>query len=254
MNPQCAKCRKTVYPMEKLNCLDQFWHKACFRCESCNMQLNMKNYKGYNKKPYCVAHYPTTKFTAVSDTPENLRLKKQQKQQSQIEYHKDFEKEKGHFTAVSDDPETMRAKKASAQASTVQYSGATETMRLGTSGRGGGNTEIEGYNPHQPQYEQRRASLDRDHGRHQQQFHPPPPQQFQPPPSQPEPPRARAPSGGGPRYKAMYDYNAADDDEVGFMEGDYIVNVEVIDEGWMTGTVERTGHHGMLPANYVERA
>ena len=51
----------------------------------------------------------------------------------------------------------------------------------------------------------------------------------------------------------MYDYAAADDDEVGFMEGDIIVNVEVIDEGWMTGTVERTGHHGMLPANYVER-
>ena len=30
------------------------------------------------------SHYPTTKFTVVSDTPENLRLAKQSKQQSQV--------------------------------------------------------------------------------------------------------------------------------------------------------------------------
>ena len=29
-------------------------------------------------------HYPTTKFTVVSDTPENLRLAKQSKHQSQV--------------------------------------------------------------------------------------------------------------------------------------------------------------------------
>ena len=29
-------------------------------------------------------HYPTTKFTSVSDTPENLRLKKQTAQQSDV--------------------------------------------------------------------------------------------------------------------------------------------------------------------------
>ncbi len=37
-----------------------------------------------------------------------------------------------------------------------------------------------------------------------------------------------------------------------FVEGDIIINGEVIDEGWMRGTVERTGASGMLPANYVE--
>ena len=31
------------------------------------------------------------------------------------------------------------------------------------------------------------------------------------------------------------------------------MNAEVIDEGWMTGTVERTGETGMLPSNYVEK-
>lgn len=50
----------------------------------------------------------------------------------------------------------------------------------------------------------------------------------------------------------MYDYAAADEDEVGFLEGDVIVDAQVIDEGWMYGRVERTGQQGMLPANYVE--
>lgn len=54
-------------------------------------------------------------------------------------------------------------------------------------------------------------------------------------------------------YIAMYDYEANDSDEVSFREGDYISNVTSIDEGWMTGQVLRTGHTGMLPANYVER-
>lgn len=54
------------------------------------------------------------------------------------------------------------------------------------------------------------------------------------------------------RYRAVYDYTAADDDEVSFMDGDVIVDVQQIDEGWMYGRVERTGQQGMLPANYVE--
>lgn len=53
-------------------------------------------------------------------------------------------------------------------------------------------------------------------------------------------------------YRAMYDYMAADADEVSFKDGDTIVNVQAIDEGWMYGTVQRTGKTGMLPANYVE--
>ncbi|OCT75618.1 hypothetical protein XELAEV_18030802mg [Xenopus laevis] len=53
-------------------------------------------------------------------------------------------------------------------------------------------------------------------------------------------------------YRAMYDYCAQDEDEVSFREGDYIVNVQPIDEGWMYGTVQRSGKNGMLPANYIE--
>lgn len=54
------------------------------------------------------------------------------------------------------------------------------------------------------------------------------------------------------RYRAVYDYTAADEDEVSFLDGDVIMDVQQIDEGWMYGRVERTGQQGMLPANYVE--
>ncbi|XP_073490266.1 nebulin isoform X6 [Aquarana catesbeiana] len=60
------------------------------------------------------------------------------------------------------------------------------------------------------------------------------------------------PSTTGKTFRAMYDYRAADDDEVSFKDGDTIMNVQTIDEGWMYGTVQRTGQTGMLPANYLE--
>ncbi|XP_035859752.1 nebulin isoform X35 [Sander lucioperca] len=60
------------------------------------------------------------------------------------------------------------------------------------------------------------------------------------------------PSTTGKTVRALYDYGAADNDEVSFKDGDVIVNVQAIDEGWMYGTVQRTGKTGMLPANYVE--
>ena len=53
-------------------------------------------------------------------------------------------------------------------------------------------------------------------------------------------------------YRAMYDYDARESDEVSFLDGDIIVNCLPIHEGWMSGMVERTGQCGLLPANYVE--
>ena len=75
MSKKCAACGKTVYPVEELKCLEKIWHKACFKCQVCGMTLNMKNYKGFDKLPYCNAHVPKAKATVVADTPENLRLK-----------------------------------------------------------------------------------------------------------------------------------------------------------------------------------
>jgi len=84
MNPQCVKCKKTVYPMEKLFCMDKVWHKMCFTCEICGMTLTLKTYKEYNKIPYCSTHVPTEKHVTIS--PEAERLKKNTSNQSGIEY------------------------------------------------------------------------------------------------------------------------------------------------------------------------
>ncbi|XP_078377174.1 uncharacterized protein LOC144660431 isoform X1 [Oculina patagonica] len=61
-----------------------------------------------------------------------------------------------------------------------------------------------------------------------------------------------AANGKEQKYLAMYDYNAAGDDEVSFFEGDIISEATWIDEGWMEGRVERTGQYGLLPSQYVE--
>jgi len=50
----------------------------------------------------------------------------------------------------------------------------------------------------------------------------------------------------------MYDYEAQDSDEVSINEYDMIHDVEILDEGWAMGTVERTGLRGMIPSNYIQ--
>jgi len=56
----------------------------------------------------------------------------------------------------------------------------------------------------------------------------------------------------GPLYKALYDYDAQDDDEVSFVENDTISNVQAVDDGWVIGVVQSTGQKGMIPSNYIE--
>ncbi|XP_071943491.1 LIM and SH3 domain protein 1-like isoform X1 [Antedon mediterranea] len=397
----CARCTRIVYSMEQLKCLDQIWHKGCFSCEICNTKLTMKNYKGYSKKPYCNAHYPTTKFTQVADTPENRRVKANTKTISNVQYHKDLEEQKGKKISVESDPLTDKAMKNTKIQSNLVYHGHAETR------------EIE--NAHRPQ----------EKPKNQQKVHlktlpleqpdsstitptpvisdeptpvisdeptpvisdeptpvisveqtpvisdePTPVISDEPTPvisdepttvisdepttvisdepttvisdeptpvisdesttvisdeptpvisdepttvisdepttvisdeptpvisDEPTPvisvesrtdtnpaepaeynpmrdlqeaignewahqpavvyPQAggHAPVQGSTRYVALYDYAAADHDEVSFSEGDFIINPEIIDDGWMTGTVESTGRTGMLPSNYVEK-
>ena len=69
MSAKCQRCNKTVWPTEKLNCLDKIWHKSCFTCEVCHMALSMETYQGHEKLPYCKTCYPSTKLNAVADTP-----------------------------------------------------------------------------------------------------------------------------------------------------------------------------------------
>ncbi|XP_017029762.1 LIM and SH3 domain protein Lasp isoform X3 [Drosophila kikkawai] len=126
MNKTCARCQKVVYPIEELKCLDKTWHKTCFKCTECGMALNMKTYKGYNKMPYCEAHIPKAKATAIADTPELKRIAENTKIQSNVKYHADFEKAKGKFTQVADDPETLRIKQNTKHISNVAYHGDLE--------------------------------------------------------------------------------------------------------------------------------
>ncbi|XP_054751045.1 LIM and SH3 domain protein 1-like [Lytechinus pictus] len=206
----------------------------------------MKNYKGYNKTPYCNAHYPTTKFTAVADTPENRRLQQQTKNQSNLQYHAEHKKNLEKFTAVSDDPESRRLAKNTQQSSNVAYKAAAPPPSAASA-----PPPSMGYAPSQ-QYQPPRNETSYQPPRNEpSSYQPPPPQQVQPPPQQ-EPTPPPAPVSSSPAYVALYDYTAADDDEVDFKEGDIIINADIIDQGWMTGTVQRTGQSGMLPSNYVD--
>ncbi|XP_056871544.1 LIM and SH3 domain protein 1-like [Takifugu flavidus] len=239
MNPKCSRCDRIVYPTERLNCLDKCWHRGCFSCEVCKMTLNMKNYKGFEKRPYCNAHYPKTHFTAVADTPENLRLKKQSQIQSQIYYKEDFEKNKGKATQVVDTPEFLRLKKSQQQISDIKYHEDMSKRMVDDAPPPGIHNQADYQPPASSQTYQ---------------YDPAPAPVHQPYEPAPAPvPQAGAPppSSTGKRCRAMYDYTAADDDEVSFLDGDVIVDVHLIDEGWMFGRVERTGQQGMLPANYV---
>lgn len=327
MSKKCARpeCGKTVYAIEELKCLDKVWHKQCFKCTVCGMTLNMKNYKGYDKMPYCEPHYPKTVASVVVDTPEMRRLAENTRLQSQVKYHEEFERSKGQKIQVADDPEVMRHLRNTQVQSQVAYHGEIDKKRhqdeirpaaeqpQPTSPNGQIYTSSNppespsAYTPTLPAtvstpYSNRLASqsgtiiYSSEHGGRV------PPQQRQVGSIADYDPlngnwgsvgssrtaekigqnkasklaqKANAGSqnttatakngstttGTGPgrktsstglTVKALYDYTAADKDEVSFVEGDIIVNCQKVDEGWMTGTVQRTLQWGMLPANYVE--
>ncbi|XP_029954008.1 LIM and SH3 domain protein 1-like isoform X2 [Salarias fasciatus] len=223
MNPPCGRCNKPVYPTEKINCLDKYWHKGCFSCEVCKMALSMSNYKGFEKKPYCTMHYPKTSFTIVTDTPENLRLKQQSMLNSQALYKEDFEKNKGKgFSVVADTPEMARLKKTQDQISNIKYHEEFEKSKIRSDAPPPENRQ---------DYESQQPNLVGA--------------------SQPLRPGPAAPPAGGKRYQALYSYVAAEPDEVSLQEGDLISDVEPIDDGWVFGCNQRTGQRGMLPANYI---
>ncbi|KAG8194249.1 hypothetical protein JTE90_024578 [Oedothorax gibbosus] len=58
------------------------------------------------------------------------------------------------------------------------------------------------------------------------------------------------PECSGMSAVALYDYQAADSDEISFDPDDIIINIEMIDEGWWRG--ECRGQVGLFPSNYVQ--
>ncbi|CAO1387087.1 unnamed protein product [Diamesa tonsa] len=51
---------------------------------------------------------------------------------------------------------------------------------------------------------------------------------------------------------ALYDYQAAAEDEISFDPDDLITHIERIDEGWWRGLNVKTNSYGLFPANYTE--
>ncbi|TPX17400.1 uncharacterized protein E0L32_003043 [Thyridium curvatum] len=58
-------------------------------------------------------------------------------------------------------------------------------------------------------------------------------------------------TGGGKRALVQYDYEKAEDNEIELREGEYVTNIDMVDEDWWIGT-NTQGESGLFPSNYVE--
>lgn len=58
---------------------------------------------------------------------------------------------------------------------------------------------------------------------------------------------------GGKRALVQYDYEKAEDNELELREGEYVTDIDMVDEDWWMGRNSR-GETGLFPANYVELA
>ncbi|XP_047466049.1 nebulin-related-anchoring protein isoform X2 [Mugil cephalus] len=114
----CARCGFVVYPAEKINCIDQNWHKACFHCDVCKMVLTANNFVSHKKRPYCSVHNPRNNtFTSVYETPVNINAKKQSKASSELKYREDGERFMSTFHCDMRSMELEKARLASHMAS-----------------------------------------------------------------------------------------------------------------------------------------
>jgi len=55
----------------------------------------------------------------------------------------------------------------------------------------------------------------------------------------------------GKRALIQYDYEKAEDNELELREGEYVTNIEMVDDDWWMGQNSR-GERGLFPSNYVE--
>ncbi|CAH8564787.1 unnamed protein product [Heterobilharzia americana] len=254
----CAACQETVYPFEVIRCFDQIWHRKCFRCQHCGMALSICNYHGFDKKPYCAAHSPKpTSFTLVTDTPELLRVANNTRMFSsannirsgrssgfderyspqsfrQGEVRTGSAPYNNHYgSSVTPPPNRFGINNHCTSPHTFPSSAAfppannnTGNAVMNNNGNVGSSETIN---------IPRGSTLNLNFHNHSSQTRDGPNN-----------------SGFGGTFIAQYSYEAKDDDEVTFKPGDVIVNGQPISEGWMYGTVQRTGQFGMLPSNYVK--
>lgn len=200
------------------------------------MTLTLKNYVGFNKLPYCSAHNPSKRLqhTAVTETPESKRVAEMSKLNSGVEYKKEFEKSKGIVTSITDDPSTRLAQQQSRNVSGFSYN------QVSAAARSHPPVNNNNYDENYEEPEQAppvRLPFATGHAAPSFQPQPPPPMH----------------ASNEVYFRALYDYEAQDAEEVSFNEGDIIENFQVTGEGWGSGTVQRTGETGMIPSNYIEQ-
>uniref|UniRef100_A0AC35UBD4 SH3 domain-containing protein n=1 Tax=Rhabditophanes sp. KR3021 TaxID=114890 RepID=A0AC35UBD4_9BILA len=280
----------------------------------------MKNYKGYDKMPYCESHYPKTKASVVCDTPEMLRLAGNTKLQSNVNYTADFEKNvKGTKIEIATDPELERHLRNTQVVSKNAYSGESDKKKLmdeirptkdvdersdsgisnasqcmSSTNEAPGNRPVKSIADYDPmngewgslassnilnKFENMLSKTEKENssaknnlvntlaqnnvtignnkinGKANNISNNNNSKTVTNVPSGVKSPASKQTFDSkqvGFTVKALYDYVAADQDEISFQENDIIVNCHKIDEGWMSGTLQRNLQHGMLPANYVE--
>ncbi|KAL5963182.1 LIM and SH3 domain protein 1 [Taenia solium] len=268
MDRECGACGKTVYPTEELRCLDKLWHKSCFRCQVCKKILGIHNFKGHGGKPYCNVHYPLSKsFTQVSDTPEMQQVAINTKNMSKIQYHRDYELSRGRQASFPEGQ--MSFEHGNEFSRTVE----TPPMQQQSYNRASADGQVrrsplnpESYLFPQPLMSATNGNAPDSYANTNDQTASAPDNDYVGKNGGKAEDEGDAipiyrpnlvmmggmkVTGSGMHFRAVYSYDAAEDDEVSFVEGDEILHGEPIDEGWMFGTVRRTGQFGMLPSNYV---
>lgn len=53
----CKICEQHVYQMERMLAEKAVYHKRCFRCHQCKIQLRVDNYSSHEGQVYCKAHH-----------------------------------------------------------------------------------------------------------------------------------------------------------------------------------------------------
>lgn len=119
----CARCGFVVYPAEKINCIDQNWHKACFHCDVCKMVLTANNFVSHKKRPYCSVHNPRNNtFTSVYETPVNINAKKQSKASSEaFQSQSQFSQQQTWYSGMVTNQEIVTMSQAQKTISDVKY-------------------------------------------------------------------------------------------------------------------------------------
>lgn len=273
---KCARCDKQVYPVEEWKCLDKVWHKMCFKCTVCGMVLNMKNYKGFDKMPYCATHYPQQKHTAVADNPEIQRIKENTKIQSNAKYHEDFEKSKGNYIAVTNDLEISRQMENQKLVSGVEYKypknrdsnqqvnrsvvSNTKTVTY----KAGEKMDVQqvpkkigsiaDYDPlaNDRDYSNRPFNNNNNNKTQQQQDKPDLDTLVKNKTEKNNDNNNIVNECKTTIFKAIYDHDANEDDEISFRDGDRFLECQIVDVGWMVGIHEKSKKFGLFPSNYVE--